>query len=193
MAVFKKEVSICLFFVSSLWQVVYPHINQTPSEVRVSISKGPRNSHIVEGQFSITASSSAAWEILTDYDHLSAFVSSIKSSRRVRPENGNWIVEQVMIGRAGIFKKRIYLLPEVKESLGEKILFRDISRESFKSYSGLWELTSRDGDILVVYKLEATPAFFSPDFLTVRAFKGNVKLLLEEVRDEIVMKDRWKK
>lgn len=157
----------------------------------MSISEGPDGAHLLEGQFSIVASSAAAWEILTDYDHLSAFVSSIKSSERVRHEKGHWIVSQVMTGNAGIFHKRVTLLLDVDESPPEKIVFRDISKKSFKSYSGSWELVSNGNEIQVLYKLNAAPKFFSPHFMAVGAFKKSVKLLLEEVHDEILRRNKW--
>ncbi len=161
-------------------------------DIQVSIVNGEKGSHTLEGQFSIAASSIAAWEILTDYDHLSAFVSSIKSSRIVSREKDHGMIEQVMTGKAGIFRKRITLLLEVNESPLQKISFRDVSNKSFKSYSGSWLIDSTGDGIQVLYKLEATPRFFSPDFIAVGAFKKNVKLLLEEVRSEIIRRNKWK-
>lgn len=165
--------------------------NAGSDAVHVSISNRLHGSRILEGQFWVAASSRTAWEILTDYDHMAAFISSIKSSRRIRRDGDNWIVEQTMTGHAGIFRKRIHLLLEVNESPLQMISFHDISKKSFRSYSGSWIIQSQEKGIKVRYYLEATPAFFAPDFIAIGAFKRNVANLLEEVRNEIVLRNRW--
>ncbi|MCG3204659.1 MAG: hypothetical protein KCHDKBKB_01374 [Elusimicrobia bacterium] len=155
------------------------------TEIQVTLSQGPKDSHRVEGHFTLECSSQTAWEVLGDYDHLTKFVSSIKSSKKVRQENGHWVVEQIMTGKTGFFRKRIYLLLEIKEVPLQTIAFHDVSKKSFKSYAGKWSLSSVGNNTSVTYELEAVPAFYSPDFLTMRVFKKNVKILLEEVREEM--------
>ena len=104
-------------------------------------------------------------------------------------EQDHEIVEQVMSGKAGIFRKRIYLLLDIKEQPPQKISFQDVSKKSFKIYSGAWEILPLDNQVQVNYQLEAKPDFFSPDFIAVQAFRNTVKLLLTEVRSEIISRE----
>jgi hypothetical protein len=152
--------------------------------IELSISEGRHGSHHVEGRFETPASSEAAWDVLTAYDDLASVVSSITSSRTVSRDDHRRTVEQVMSGKAGFFRKRIYLLLQIQES-PTKITFEDVSGKSFKSYSGTWEVVDGTEGVEVRYTLNATPAFYAPDFMTVRAFKRNVEQLLTQVRSAI--------
>ncbi len=159
-------------------------------EVHVSIEKGPNGSHVVFGWFAIDISSRAAWKILSDYDRLGAYVSSVNLSRKIRYDNGQWYVEQMMSGKAGPFHKTIHLFLEVEEIIERKIAFRDVSGKSFKSYEGSWEILNADEGIQVLYKLRAAPAFFAPGFIATGAFKRSVALLLMELRDEMIAQNK---
>lgn len=166
-------------------------VNAGPAgEVHVSMSEGSDGSDILDGRFSVSASTETVWAVLTDYDGMAAFVSSIKSSRVVKQEKDFTVVEQVMRGKAGIFRKRVHLTLEVKETPPYRIVFRDTSKKSFKFYEGLWEVLEEGDRLNITYHLRAKPDFFSPDFLAKKAFKNTVKVLLMEVLDEIAVRAR---
>ncbi len=80
-------------------------------------------------------------------------------------------------------------LLEILETAPSKIEFRDIGKKNFSSYSGSWEISKWDNGVGITYKLFATPDFFAPDFIANGAFKKNVKLLLTEVREEIMKRN----
>jgi hypothetical protein len=154
-------------------------------DVRVTISRDAEGHDLLEGGFSIEASTSVAWAVLTDYDGMGSFVSSIRSSRLLERRGDVEIVEQLMRGKAGIFRKPVHLILEVKETSREKISFRDVSKKSFRVYEGAWEIIPLEGRLEVRYFLKAKPDFFAPDFLAISAFKNTAMSLLTEVRNEI--------
>lgn len=177
--------TLLLFFIG-VW---YPHTNTFADEkggVHVSIVNEDNGIHRLEGHFNVNASTQAVWNTLSDYDHLNTFVSSIKSSRRTEPDGSGSLVEQTMVGKAGIFHKRIQLTLLINEVAGKEIAFRDISKKSFKHYKGAWVIESMGDEITVRYTLSAAPDFFSPDFIAVPAFKRTVRDLLNEVCAEII-------
>lgn len=155
-------------------------------DVHVSISEDAEGHDILNGDFSVSASIPTVWAVLTDYEGMADFVSSIKSSRIVKKEENFEVVEQVMSGKAGIFRKKIHLTLEVLETPPNKLSFRDTSKKSFKSYEGTWKVRDTEGQLSINYYLKAKPDFFSPDFLAKKAFKNTVKMLLTQVRDEII-------
>lgn len=168
---------------------VSPAFSENSSDgVNVYLSGRKDGAHVLTGEFSIASSTAVVWNVLTDYDKMGDFVSSINSSRRLKRQNDHDVVEQVMSGKAAFFRKRVYLLLNVRETDGEKIAFEDMSKKSFKAYLGAWEITPTDGQIRVNYRLEAIPNFFAPDFIAVKAFKNTVQALLREVRDEIMLR-----
>ncbi len=160
--------------------------NSEPSKIQVFITNGDRGTHQIDGSFTVEASSMTAWKVLTDYDHMDAFVSSIKSSRVLKNEKEDLEVEQVMTGKAGIFKKSVHLRLKIEETPQRRITFLDTSYKSFKSYFGFWEILTHENQLQINYQLEATPDFFSPNFIAVKAFRNNVLNLLEQVRTEII-------
>jgi Polyketide cyclase / dehydrase and lipid transport len=126
---------------------------------------------------------------LTDNNGMQTFVSSIKSSRTLPKENERKLVEQVMSGKAGFFRKRIFLLLEITESAPHEIIFIDVLKKSFKSYRGSWTLTQTNGGMQIQYQLFAKPDFFSPGFLTLKAFKNTAADLLREVHLEMISRE----
>ncbi len=163
--------------------------SEVGEEIYVSISEAPDGSHILAGGFSIGASTGTAWAVLTDYDEMASFVTSIKSSRSLKRDDKTKTVEQVMSGKVGFFRKRVHLLLNVVESTPRTIAFRDVSKKSLKFYEGNWQIEPRGDRIQINYRLKAKPDFFFPDFLAVKAFKNTVKALLTEIRDEIQVRE----
>ncbi len=158
---------------------------QSAGDIQVTISNGPHGLHTIDGEFSVSASSQNVWDVLTDYDHMTTFVSSIKSSRTIRQTSESALIEQTMIGSAGFFQKRINVLLDVRENPFKEITFEDLSKRSFRSYKGTWKLTDLGNTVRVRYHLDSVPDFFAPDFIAAGAFKKNVMSLLKEVSAEI--------
>lgn len=154
--------------------------------VQVVLKKGPSGETTVEGHFTVEKSSGSVWRILSSYDDLANFVSSVRVSRTIEQGDGYRLIEQVMVGRAGLFRKKVNLVLRVSESPGQ-ILFEDTAKKSFRSYSGSWTIRPGEDRTEVVYTLTAVPAFFSPDFLADGAFKRSAQELLEELRKQILL------
>src|SRR5262249_40922386 len=52
----------------------------------------------VEGRFEVKASPALAWSVLTNYDSIESFVSSMRESRVTKRGDGYVLVEQVAVG-----------------------------------------------------------------------------------------------
>src|SRR5205085_6179074 len=64
----------------------------------------------VSGGFHVPVSDSVAWSVLSDYDHIGNFVSSMRSSRVERRDSTGLHVRQVAVGGMFIFHKRVQVL-----------------------------------------------------------------------------------
>ena len=95
---------------------VFPAFSENPGaeDIHVSLTEKEDGAHFLTGGFFIASSTTIVWNVLTDYDRMAEFVSSIKSSHRVERQADREIVEQVMSGKAAFFRKRIYLLLSVE-------------------------------------------------------------------------------
>jgi len=138
----------------------------------------------VEGSFRVDAPATVVWAVLTDYDRVSSFVSSMRSST-ARRESGRLLVTQEAVGRAGPFSRTMRVVLEVTEDAPERISFRDVCGGSFHSYAGSWTI-ARDGDGLrITYALDARPRS-SPPLFARSIMASNARQLLEQVRTEIL-------
>lgn len=179
--VLKPFLSVVLFFVMNGTALA----GAKEKAIHVSIE---REGHVyqVEGVFNVPVSSAVAWNVLSDYNHLEKFVSSILSSHLTVTENGDRFVHQEMKGSAGIFHKRVVLDLRVTETAPVRIEFSDTSHKSFKTYTGSWDIHPSEDTVEVRYVLSAQSNFFLPGFMGGPAYKRQVSELLEEVRSEMM-------
>src|SRR5665213_987238 len=94
-----------------------------------------------EGSFNVTADSSTAWDVLTDYDQMRHFVSGLKRSHLEEYSGrGRFLVEQEFLGNSLFLPKRMRVRLAVCETRWQSILFEDVSHKDFEFYKGSWEL-----------------------------------------------------
>jgi len=140
----------------------------------------------VRGGFLVSVSDSLAWNVLTDYDHIVNFVSSMRSSRIVSRDTSGLRVQQVAVGGVFIFHKRVEVLLHVREEPLARIAFQDELRKDFKDYRGEWRMTSGPSGTVVEYELAAEPRAALPRSVCRGALGHTAHDLLEQVRAEML-------
>ena len=140
----------------------------------------------VRANFKVDASSTTAYNVLTDYDNLPKFVSSMEYSHVLQLTENEALVEQEAIVKAFIFKKRIHVTLAVIEDrdLGF-ISFHDVAARDFVSYNGYWQvIPSKSGKgSTICYEVTSEAKFKAPVPLSV--VKKNIERLLIEVGQEM--------
>ena len=152
------------------------------SQIRVSVAESKSGSFQVQASFFVTADRQRVWELLTDYDEIDHYVSSIQASDLV--ERGD---EQILVKQAGrlkwlMFQQDMAVLLRVTEVPNESISFEDLSGDSFSLYAGSWQLETRANGTLVKYQIESKPKFFVPPFISRTLFANQVREMLEQLR-----------
>ena len=157
--------------------------------VQVRLTELTRKTYSIEGVFQVKASSTAVWDVLTDYDRIGRFVSSMRHSRVVetRPD-GTLIMEQEAVGRVLFFSRTVRLRLEVRRD-AEGLRFEDLDHKDFRRYAGSWTTRAAAGGTEVTYRLEAEPDFMAPSLLKRRGLRRGAKDLLEQVRAEILRRE----
>jgi hypothetical protein len=151
----------------------------------VSLKDLGHGSSSLEGHFFVKAPAEVAWNVLTDYDHISDFVSSMEHSRIECRTDEEVRVRQKASGRFFLFERATSVLLDIHEKPFEKIQFEDISGEDFHRYVGFWKIESTGDELLVRYSLELNPRFSVPGFVKRRVIKQSVTALLEQVKTEV--------
>jgi carbon monoxide dehydrogenase subunit G len=153
------------------------------SEVVVAFTDLGDSTMRLEGRFTTAAPRAAVWSVLTDYDHIPAFVSSMRSSRIRARGDGFVLVEQESVARVLWIRRAFTVLLRVREEPDRSIAFDDVGKTSFDRYKGSWTLQETPGGIEVLYRLTAKTRLVG--FLTRGPSQSMVKELLEQVRAEV--------
>jgi hypothetical protein len=155
-------------------------------EIRTALHQDAGGLYQIEGSFRVQAPKGVVWRVLTDYDRLGEFVSSIRRSTVTARHTDHLILEQEGTGRVLLVTKSIHVRLVVREQVEAVIAFKDILGISFHDYAGTWRMSEADGLVTVSYALRARPAFRAPGFLARKTMRESVRDLLDEVRLEIV-------
>ena len=153
--------------------------------VNVDVESGADDAYVVEASFDVDVPASIAWEVLTDYEGIGRFVSSIRHSAIKKREDGRVLLEQHGVGRAWIVSLPMHVVLDVREQDQRVLTFRDVCGKSFATYEGMWELSTLGSGTRVTYRLKAEPNGRQPAILARSAIRGSVRKLLDEVRQEI--------
>lgn len=159
-------------------------IADTP--VSVDVERGADDAYVVDAAFDVDVPAPLAWEVLTDYEGIGRFVSSIRHSTIKKREAGRVLLEQHGVGRAWIISLPMHVVLDVREQDQRTLEFRDVCGRSFNTYEGSWELVTIGTTTRVTYRLKADPNGRQPAMLARSAIRGSVKKLLTEVRNEIL-------
>ena len=154
--------------------------------VNVDVERGADQVYVVDAAFDVNVPASLAWEVLTDYEGIGRFVSSIRNSTIKKRETGRVLIEQHGVGRAWIISLPMHVVLDVREQDQRVLEFRDVCGQSFNTYEGTWELMTIGATTRVMYRLKADPNGRQPAMLARAAIRGSVKKLLTEVRSEML-------
>jgi len=138
----------------------------------------------VHAGFYVKADTQTAWKVLSDYENIPKFVSTMKKSHIEKRCEDNLLLTQEAEGGFLFITKKVHVLLKVHEIPGKSIFFEDVSLKDFCFYQGSWNIQPcGQGGVSVVYALEAKKNFDAPfagDYMN-----GGVKDLITAVQKEI--------
>lgn len=140
----------------------------------------------LEGHLVVRASPYEVWRVLTDYEYISNFVSSLRKSTVKDSTTDRVLLEQEALGKELFLSKRVRVLLQVTEIPYKRIDFEDVSYKDFEFYKGGWEIQSSASGLDVVYRLLCKRRFIIPNFVAKDALRKSAEGLLTEVRTEIL-------
>lgn len=153
------------------------------SPVSVTLAEEMKQYNL-QGEFIVPVDPQTVWDVLTDYDHLSKFIHSMRG--HIRSGNGDdLVVSQVGTGGFLFFTVSVKVLLRIHEEPIHSIEFTDISGKDFKSYSGSWTLQPVPEGMQVIYRLHAERNQNTPGFISGGLLQSTTRDLLDEVRKEM--------
>jgi len=162
-------------------------VSAARTEPKVSLDvRGAAGAYHVEGAFSVAAPADVAWGVVTDYNGISRFVSSVVESRVLSRRPGVTVLEQVGSGRFFFVSRKVALTLAVTETPRTRVDFRELEG-GFAQYEGSWQILPSQDGCLVGYELTAKPGpGLAPRFAARAALRRGAEELLDEVRREIL-------
>jgi ribosome-associated toxin RatA of RatAB toxin-antitoxin module len=139
-----------------------------------------------KGVFNVAADPQIVWQVLTDYNHFSNFISNMHC--HIRQQDGNDLMVQQTVGGGFLFiREEIKGLLKVHEEPFSTLSLQEISQKSFKLYQGSWKIKpDPSGNAAVVtYELEAEKNSRTPQFVTPDLFRQSTEDLMVEMKREI--------
>ena len=174
------------FFVVAVLSFIAAPVAGADNPIDVDVERGADKAYTVDAAFDVNVPASILWQVLTDYEGIGRFVSSIRASTIKQRQPGRVLVEQHGVGRAWIISLPMHVVLDVREHDERVLAFRDVCGKSFSVYEGSWELSAIEGGTRVTYRLKADPNGRQPAMLAKSAIKGSVRKLLDEVRQEMI-------
>jgi len=144
-----------------------------PADVVASVTRGTDGLE-VEGRFRVAAPPAVVWAVLTDYDAMDRFVSSMKSSHVTSRIDHEVLVQQEAAGSLLFFKRRLRTMLEVHEEPPRLIRFQDVLLKDFERYQGEWRIEDRGREVEVDYHVTARPIAAIPGFIVRGMFERTV-------------------
>lgn len=140
---------------------------------------------MVDVSFHVAASQREAWAVLTDFDHMSDFVSNLDSSKVVARSGNKLQVAQIGKAARGMLSFAFDSLREVELTPHHTIRTRLISGNMHKM-DGTTLLTTDGGDTRVAYHGESIPVVWVPPVVGVKFIEREVREQFREMRAEIL-------
>ena len=161
--------------------------NSSPIKDKVQftfIQKGDQ--YDFHGVFTVAADSQAVWDVLTDYNHFSEFISNMHCHIRQR-EGNDLLVDETVGGGFLFIRQEVKGLLKVHEEPLTTFSLEEVSQKSFQLYQGVWKilLDPSGKSAKVSYDLQAQRNRFTPHFVTADLFRQSSEDLMVEMKREI--------
>jgi len=125
-----------------------------------------------------------AWQVLTDYDNLAAFVPGLRTSRIVSAPGAPLLLKQTGQSRFLGFSFPVEFVARIEETPLEAIRFDAVSGNLLRN-SGAWQIEARDDSTQVNYRAEIVPGFWVPTVIGAAVMGQDVRSKLVAIAAEM--------
>jgi len=169
---------VVLAFVASAWP-------SPAQDVIVRVTRDGGNV-MVEADFSVAATQDEAWDVLTDFDHMTQILSNVDASR-ITGRDGNRIeVTQKSHAQAGPLRLSLDSVRQVELTPKTEIKSRITKSNDVKSSDFTTRLVGEGGLTKVTVRGILVPTGLAAAAATPEAVEANTRRQYTELRDEIL-------
>ena len=165
--------------------------SSSDNETRVAVTEAD-GVYTVSASFAVNDPPDAVMTVLTDYARIPNYMPGVEISRVLERTPTGALIEQQAVSKFMMFSKRVHLVLDVREGLGE-VHFRDRCGKSFAAYEGAWIVSQQDSVTVVDYYLSARPSFDVPSFVLKHLLRRDASDLIDRIKAEITARANVRK
>lgn len=158
----------------------------TPDEhgIVVAVHRDAR-AVVIDGDWLVDAGARDAWDVLTDYDHMATFVSSLSASRIVARADGKLEVEQTSHFGIGLLRYEFDTLREV-DLIAQREIRSTLIRGDMKASTFTTRLVPEGGKTRVLVHGRFIPDRWIPPLIGTAVLGSETRKQFAELRAEIL-------
>jgi ribosome-associated toxin RatA of RatAB toxin-antitoxin module len=138
----------------------------------------------IDASLLVEAHHHIAWQVLTDYNNLAAFVPGLRTSRIVSAPGEPLLLRQTGQSRFLAFTFPVEFVARLMETPLEAIRFEAVNG-NLERNSGAWRIEARDDMTRVNYRAEITPGFWVPALIGAAVMGRDVRSKLVAIAAEM--------
>jgi hypothetical protein len=138
----------------------------------------------VEASAEFEGSLARAWQVLTDYERLTAFVPDLRESRVVSRERNNALVDQKGAARLLFFSYPMDVRLAITEYPYERVVSHSVAG-NFREMRSTYTLAMRKGHVLLQYSGRMIPDFYVPPLIGTLVLRHNVESTFRALVNEM--------
>ena len=166
--------------VNSAAQIVQPH----NSDIRVKVENDGEQI-IVNATFTVPAAPQQVWAVLTDFDNISNFISSIRSSKVVGRSGDDVHVSQYAVEKYAFLTISLESVRKINLTPFKKIHERMISG-SMRKMEETTQLLPEGNHTRIVYHAEIIPDVWILRFIGPHFIENEARKQFQEISNEII-------
>jgi uncharacterized membrane protein len=166
------------------------HAAPTTADDDIAVNVGRHgNMIVVDVEVPIEATAREAWAVLTDYEHMAAFVSNLRSSAVLRRNGDSLVVEQIGEAKRGLLKFAFETVRAVELTPPREIRSTLVKGE-FKSYVFSTRIVDHGSSVTVVNHGEYEPTTWVPPVVGPALIEAETRKQFGELRREVMRRKR---
>ena len=126
-------------------------------EPKVAVTVGQKDeAFIVDATIDVQVPLATAWEVLTDFDHMTSIIDNLKSSKIVSRDGNTWIVKQNGVARYGLLSFSFESEREIRLEPIKRIQSKSLSG-TLKRMESESRIAALDQGVQIKYHAESVP------------------------------------